>query len=170
VNAMNERTIQDNMAFKTMPRPARIPKRVQRPRVPSKFEIWAWSPVISFQVGLTMSYLAMIYFGVSAFIAEVPTFRVTAPDGWTIWWASALVIGGVLASIGSVSRFKWFERAELVGSILITLTIGSYASIMLFLAYALGDIDRAAGGAGYIALLMGPLVRMLWLASQSLRK
>lgn len=163
---MSPNADRDRLVFRTMPKPPRVPRR----RMPSRFEIWAWSPVLSFQIGLTAGYLAMIYFGVSAFIAEVPTFRETAPDGWSIYWAAALIFGGVFASFGSVSRARWFERLELVGATLITLTVGSYASVMLFLAYVTGDVGRASGGAGFIALTVPVLVRMLWLASQSLRK
>lgn len=166
---MNANTISDNLAFDSMPKPPRVPKR-KRGRGLSKFEIWAWSPVVSFQVGLTAGYLAMIYFGVSAFIAQIPAFRHTAPDGWSVYWAAALTIGSILASIGSVSRLKWFEMTELIGSILVTLTVGSYAAVLLFLAYAGQEADRAAGGAGFVVLTVPVLVRMLWLASQSLRK
>lgn len=166
---MNQKTIADIKAFKTMPKPPRVRQRIKR-RMPTRFEVWAWSPVISFQVGLTATYVAMIYFGVSAFIAEVPAFRDTAPDGWSIYWATALVIGSIFASFGSISRMKWFERAELFGATLISLTVGSYAAVTLFLAYIVGDADRATSGAGFVVLAIPTLVRMMWLASQSLRK
>ena len=166
---MNLKTVNDNLAFQTMPKPPRVPKR-SIGRGLSKFEIWAWSPVISFQVGLTAGYLAMIYFGVSAWLAQIPAFRHTAPNGWSIWWAIALTFGAILASIGSVSRQRWFEVAELVGSALITLTVGSYAAVLLFLAYAGHIVGQAAAGAGFVVLTVPVLVRMLWLASQSLRK
>jgi hypothetical protein len=166
---LNQRTINDMKAFKTMPKPPRVKQHIKH-RVPTKFEIWAWSPVLSFQVGLTASYIALIYFGVSAFLAEVPAFRETAPDGWSIYWATALVIGSIFAAFGSISRMKWFQRAELLGATLISLTVGSYAAVTLFIAYVLGDEDRASGGAGFVALAVPTLVRMMWLASQSLRK
>lgn len=166
---MSDRTVSDNLAFDVMSKPPRVPKRGFR-RGPSKFEIWAWSPVVSFQVGLTAGYLAMIYFGVSAFIAKIPAFLHTAPDGWSLYWAVALTIGGIFASIGSVSRLKWFEVAELLGSSLITLTVGSYAAVLLFLAYSGHQASQAAAGAGFVVLTVPVLVRMLWLASQSLRK
>jgi len=166
---VSNKTISDNLAFDVMPKPPRVPKRTIG-RGPSKFELWAWSPVISFQVGLTAGYLAMIYFGISAIIAQIPEFRHTAPDGWSIWWAIALVIGGALASVGSVSRWRWFSLAELVGSTLITLTVGSYAAVLLFLAYVGHEVGQAAAGAGFVVLTVPVLVRMLWLASQSLRK
>lgn len=165
---MSDKTVSDSLAFRTMPKPPRIPRRTQRKL--SKFEVWAWSPVISFQIGLTAAYLAMIYFGLSAAFAQVPAFRHTAPDGWTIYWAIALVLGGMLAALGSISRVKVFEVLELLGSLLITLTVGSYAAVVLFLAYGYGDVDRASSGAGFVALVVPILVRMLWLASQSLRK
>lgn len=166
---MNQRTISDAQAFKTMPKPPRVPSRATGRQL-TRFEVWAWSPVISFQIGLTAGYLAMIYLGVTAFIAHIPAFAITAPDGWTSFWAIALVLGGILGSVGSVSRHKVFETLELIGSLLITLTVGSYAAVLLFLAYVLGETGRAAVGAGFVVLTVPVLVRMLWLASQSLRK
>jgi hypothetical protein len=112
----------------------------------------------------------MIYFGVSALIASVPSFVIAAPDGWTIFWAIALTLGGAIGALGSVARLKIFERLELIGASLVTLTVGSYALILLFLAYFLGDAGRASSGAGMVALTAPILVRTLWLASQTLRK
>lgn len=152
--------------FPTIRRPRRKSTRVRKL---TRFELWAWSPVISFQIGLTASYLAMIYFGLSAAIASVPAFTKAAPDGWSLFWAGALVVGGVLGSIGSISRMKVFERLELVGAFLVSLTVGSYALLVLFLAYVLADAGRASGGAGFIALVVPVVVRTLWLASQTRR-
>lgn len=125
---------------------------------------------MSFQLGLTTKYIAMIYFGLSAAIASVPAFQDAAPKGYAIVWAVALVVGGVLGAFGSVSRAKWFERIELIGATLVTLTVGSYAATLLALAYGEGDAGRAAAGAGFIALTMPSLIRTMWLFSQSLRK
>lgn len=161
-------TEMDNFSFDTMPKPAKIQPRPRR--MPSRFELWAWSPVVSFQIGLTASYLGMIYFGVSAYLANPPVFDLTAPDGWATAWSIALMLGGALGAIGSINRKLWFERLELLGSSLGSLTIGSYACILLFLAYAQDDASRAAVGAGMVALMAPILVRAFWLASQTLRK
>jgi len=149
-----------------MPRPPRT-KAQNRP---TRFQLWAWSQVLQFQVGLTATYVAAIYFGVSALIATAPAFIETAPEGYAFLWAIALIIGAVTGSIGSISRRKLFERLELIGSSLVSLTIGSYASVLLFIAYGLGDTTRISGGAGFVALSIPFIVRTLWLASQALRK
>lgn len=153
--------------FYTMPKPPALRKQ---PRALTRFEKWAWSPITAYRIGLTISYIGAIYFGVSAFIAGIPAFEQTAPQGWTVWWASLVSLGGATAAIGSVSDSKWFRRVELVGSWTLFLTLAVYATVLLFLAYGQGDAARAAVGAGFVALGVTPGVRMLWLMSQLGRK
>ena len=86
--------------YDTVQRPPSLRKM---PRKPSALERWAWSPITAFRIGLTLTYLGAVYFGVSAFIAGVPAFVIAAPDGWTPLWAAALVICSILAAIGSHS-------------------------------------------------------------------
>lgn len=140
--------------------------RRRDPRTPTRFERWAWSPILAFRIGLTVGYLATVYFGVSAFIAGIPAFVITAPEGWTPIWATVLVIGGGVGAIGSVSDHKPWSRIELAGSWALFLTLGSYATVLLFLAYGNGDASRAAVGAGFVALGVQPAIRMVWLMSQ----
>lgn len=158
----------DKKAFQTMPKPPRIPKREQRQL--SRFEIWAWSPITSFQVGLTAGYIALIYFGISSLIASPPSFQDTSPEGYAWFWALGLFFGAIIASLGSVSRNKYFEWAETVGASILSLTVGSYALLVLVIAYGLGDTGRIAGGAGFTALAVPILIRTMWLFSQLLRK
>lgn len=139
-------------------------------RRPTRFEQWAWSPIAAYRLGLTLSYSAMVYFGVQAFIAGVPAFTIAAPQGWTPIWASVLVLGGITAAIGSASDSKLFERIETAGAWALFLTLATYAVTLLVLAYGTGDNSRAAVGAGFIALGVMPLVRLLWLMSQFGRK
>lgn len=153
--------------FDTMPRPAPMRKH---PRNLTRFELWAWSPITAYRIGLTASYLAAIYFGVSAFIAGIPAFELTAPPGWTPIWSALVVLGAALAAIGSVSDMKVFSRLELAGSWTLFLTLAVYATVLLFLAYAHGDAGRAAVGAGFVVVGVPPGVRMLWLMSQLRRK
>lgn len=153
--------------------PTRVrPSHTATPKVRqlSRFEIWSWSPIISFQIGLTAGYIALIYFGVSALISTPPSIDVTTPDWYGGYWALALTIGAIAASFGSVSRSKWFQRIETAASAVLTLTVGSYAAIVLFIAYGLGDPDKIAAGAGFTALAIPIAVRSMWLFSQLLRK
>lgn len=160
----------DAVAFQTMPKPPRIAPR-KRARQLSRFEIWAWSPVISFQVGLTAGYFALIYFGVAAMFASPPSITMTTPDGYEGFWAAALAGGAALSALGSVAqRSKVFQRIETVGASLLSLTVGSYASIMTWLAYADGEYDRIAASAGFVALTIPIIIRTMWLYSQLLRK
>lgn len=153
--------------FDTMPRPSRLR---QQPRKLSRFEVWAWSPITAYRIGLTLAYVAAIYFGVSAFIAGIPAFELTAPRGWTPIWAALVVLGAGTAAIGSVSDAKTFRRVELAGAWTLFLTLAVYATVLLFLAYGQGDAGRAAVGAGFVAVGVPPGVRMLWLMSQLGRK
>lgn len=148
--------------------PGRIRRKVER--VPSRFERWAWSPIIAFRIGLTAGYITTVYFGISAFFAGIPAFEFTAPEGWTPIWAAILILGGIVASFGSVADGPRFRRAELGGAVALFLTLGVYSAVLLILAYGVGDISRAAVGAGFVALAVPPGVRMLWLMSQLGRK
>lgn len=154
--------------FPTKARPPHLP--VPPRRKPTRFELWAWSPVISFQIGLTAGYAALVNFGITGLIASPPSLDLTTPGWYGGYWASALIVGAVLAAIGSIGRKKWWSRIETVGATLLTLTIGSYALIVQFVAYGLGDADKIAAGAGYTALAIPIIIRCMWLYSQLLRK
>lgn len=162
----------DPLLEETAPRPRGRERLnlLRQPRTPTRFERWAWSPIIAYRIGLTAGYLATIYFGVSAFIAGVPAFQIAAPGGWTPIWSSILVLGGAVAAFGSIADGHVFRRVELVGSWALFLTLGGYAAVLLVLAYGAGDVNRAAVGAGFVALGIQPGVRMLWLMSQLGRK
>ena len=156
-------TDQDNQAFDTMERPPAVAIRPRRQM--TRFEIWAWSPVVSFQIGLTASDLGMVYFGVSSAIHQPSGFDNSAPEMWAGLWSLALILGGIVGGLGSVHRSKLFSRIELVGSSLVSLTVGSYAILVLYMTYILDDTSRGSMGAGLVALVVPVLVRTLWLLS-----
>lgn len=168
-DVMTTRTDIDNSVFNTMPRPPRIDTRKKTRRL-SRFEIWAWSPVISFQVGLTASYAALSYFGITSVIATPPSINATTPEEYGGFWAIALIVGAISAAVGSITRRKWFRRVETMGATLLSLTVGSYAAILTWLALGVGDSDKLAGSAGFTALAIPVIIRMMWLYSQLLRK
>lgn len=160
----------DSAVFKTMPKPPRVPAR-KPVRQLTRFELWAWSSIVSFQVGLTAGYLTLIYFGVASLFASPPSITMTTPDWYEWYWAAALTLGAALASFGSVAqKSRLFQRIETIGSSLLSLTVVSYASIMSWLAYAAGEADRIAGSAGFVALATPIVIRTMWLYSQLLRK
>jgi hypothetical protein len=156
--------------YDTVPRPPRPKRLPHTPRQVSRFERWAWSPITAFRIGLTLGYIGAVYFGISAFIAGVPAFVITAPYGWTPVWAALLVLGGVVAVFGSLSDSRRFRNVELAGAWALFLTLGVYSAVLLALAYGTADANRAAVGAGFVALGIQPGVRMLWLMSQLGRK
>lgn len=143
---------------------------IKEPRRPTRFERWAWSPISAYRLGLTLGYIAMVYFGVQSFIAGVPAFVIAAPEGWTPIWACALTLAGIGAAIGSAGSSKGLETIELAGACILFLTLGTYAATLLWIAYGIGDQSRAAVGSGFVALGVQPFVRMLWLMAQLGRK
>lgn len=161
----------EDAAFPTRPRPL-VGTRAGSAlvRKPSRFEIWAWSHVLSFQVGLTASYVALINFGIAGTIASPPSIDLTTPSWYPGYWAVALIVGAVLAAFGSISRKRVFERIETVGASILTIAVGSYAAILTWVAYGAGDPDKIAGAAGFTALAVPIIIRCMWLFSQFLRK
>ena len=135
------------------------------------FKRWARGQVAAYRIGLVVGYLAMIYFGMSAFVAGVPTFEITTPRGWVPIWSMIVVVGGLVAAIGAIKagtepvtrEVRVFNRIELGGAIALFLTLGTYAVYLLVLGYLFSSADRAATGAGFMALGVHPAVRMVWL-------
>lgn len=151
--------------------------RAQRRR--SRVERWALSPISGYRVGLTGTYALTIYFGISGLVAGIPAFDLTAPSGFVTPWAIMVIIGALAAAVGSIhsespvaasglTRLQRVSRnVELIGTWLLFVTISSYAGVVLLLAYFIDpNGDRAAGGAGLIALGSVPFWRMVWLMAQ----
>lgn len=163
----------DKLLEETLPRPIPLtpPKRMPRKPIRLSLREWAGSQVAAYRVGLLLGYLAMIYFGISAFLADVPTFESTTPEGWTPIWSVAVVLGGLVAAFGSLRagaepitpKVRRFNRIELTGAITLFLTLGTYAALLLILGYVFGDPGRATVGAGFVALGVHPTIRMFWL-------
>lgn len=155
----------------TRPRSVNPPTPARRKPVSLAFKEWASSQVAAYRVGLVLGYLAMMYFGGQAFYAGIPTFTFTTPYGWTPIWAGAVVIGGFVGGIGAIRAgeepvrrlTKVFNGIELSGAILLFLTLGTYAAILLVIGYGYGDPGRQSIGSGFVALGVPPFIRMIWL-------
>jgi len=82
-----------------------------------------------------------------------------------------VILGGLVAAIGAVRAgddpvrrdVRVFNWIELIGSILLFLTIGGYATVLLILGYGFGDDGQVAIGSGFVALGIHPAIRMVWL-------
>lgn len=155
------------------------PRRSWRERRPSRVERWAKYPIVAYRAALTGTYALTIYFGVAGFAAGVPAINETAPRGFVWAWASIVIIGSVIATVGSLQSErapgadglpgrlqKVFRNIELVGSWLLFIALGSYAAVLTILAYGAGDIDRIAAAAGFTVLGATPFGRMVWLMAQ----
>jgi len=131
----------------------------------SKWAIWAWSPVIVLRVALVGVYISYIYASVIAFIAGVPVFRLTAPEGYTAVWAVFLGVSATLSAIGSISD-RW-QQLEKWSSLGLASMMGAYVGGLNGVGFVEGDLDRQFIGAiAFIAFIL-PAVRFVYLAAQS---
>lgn len=171
-NAARSRNI-DELLGQTVPRRPSVPPPTKVSARPffSIMKEWASQQVAAYRVGLVLGYLSMMYFGTSAYIAGIPTFDFTTPEGWTPIWSSVVVLGGLVGGIGSLKagsepetkEIKVFNGIELAGAIMLFVTLGTYAALLLVIGYGYGDPGRASIGAGFVALGIPATVRMLWL-------
>lgn len=131
----------------------------------SRWAIWAWSPVIVLRIALVGVYLGFVYASVIAFIAGVPVFRLTAPEGYTSAWALLLGTAAVLSAIGSVSD-RW-QQLEKWASLVLSAMMLAYVGGLNGVGFVEGDLDRQFVGAiAFIAFIL-PAVRFVYLAAQS---
>jgi len=175
----------DALLNETLPRPhltghARAPRRVVRALSARKvghrpkWRVWLTTQIAAYRLGLVLGYLALIWFAATAIIAGIPVFRITAPESWTPLWAGALAVGGFIAAIGSLRAgedralriTRVFNNIELIGAILVTITLMAYAGSLLWVAFVEGSISRQSVGSGFTALLVPNLVRMVYLLVQ----
>ncbi len=134
----------------------------------SRLAIWAWSPVIVLRVALVITYVCYIYASVIAFIAGIPIFLLTAPEGYTSVWAVLLGVSAIVAAIGSTTdRWQSLERWASLG---LSALLLAYIGGLNLVGFVEGDLDRQFIGA--IALIAGilPITRFVYLAAQSGKK
>ena len=134
----------------------------------SRIAQWAWSPVIVLRVALMAAYLISVYASVWAFIAGVPVFTMTTPEGYTSIWAVLLGGSAVLSAIGSITdRWQVLEKwASLILSALWLTYVGGLTGV----GFAEGDPDRQFIAAASLTLLVLPVARFVYLAAQSGKK
>lgn len=131
----------------------------------SRWAVWAWSPVIVLRIALVGVYLGFVYASVIAFIAGVPVFRLTAPDGYTSVWAILLGTSAVLSAVGSISD-RW-QQLEKWASLVLSAMMLAYVGGLNGVGFVEGDLDRQFVGAiAFIAFIL-PAVRFVYLAAQS---
>lgn len=131
----------------------------------SRWAIWAWSPVIVLRVALVGVYLGYVYASLIAFIAGVPIFQVTTPEGYTAIWAVLLGVSAVLAAIGSLTD-RW-QQLEKWASLGLSSMMFAYVGGMNGVAFFLADLSRQFVGAiAFIAFIL-PVVRFVYLAAQT---
>lgn len=143
--------------------------RVRGDRRRSWLERWLFSEIPAYRLSLLVGYAFAMYYGISALIAGIPAFDLTAPDGWTPIWAWVIVVAGPIGLAGAVHDSPGFQRVELLGVTVLTGGLTVYALSVLFLAYGEHDEQRVTAGATLAALAAIHLVRMLWLIVQVVR-
>lgn len=131
----------------------------------SRLAVWAWGPVVVLRIALVAVYLGYVYASVIAFLAGVPVFRLTAPEGYTSVWAVILGTSAVLSAIGSVTD-RW-QQLEKWASLVLSAMMLAYVGGLNGVGFVEGDLDRQFVGAiAFIAFIL-PAVRFVYLAAQS---
>lgn len=131
----------------------------------SRFEIWAWSPVIVLRVALVIVYLGYIYCAVIAFIAGIPVFTLVAWEGYTSIWAALLAPSAVVSAIGALTE-RW-ERVEKFASLALSALLLGYVGGLNLVGWVEGDLNRQfGGGIAFIAMVL-PATRFAYLAAQT---
>ena len=131
----------------------------------SRLAVWAWGPVVVLRVALVAVYLGYVYASVIAFLAGVPVFRLTAPDGYTAIWAVLLGLAAILSAIGSITD-RW-QQLEKWASLGLASMMLAYVGGLNGVGFVEGDLDRQFVGAiAFIAFIL-PAVRFVYLAAQS---
>lgn len=137
-------------------------------RHPTRFELWAWAPVIVLRIALVATYLLGVALAVMAFIAGVPVFDLTAPHGYAAPWAVMLGISAILAAIGGLH--DGWAKLELWAALgFFALALG-YVVPIYVIAFTTGDLNRQTVAVAVTFMLILPASRFGWLAAQSGRK
>lgn len=131
----------------------------------SRFEIWAWSPVIVLRVALVITYMLYVYSSVIAFMAGIPVFSLVAWEGYTPIWAVVLGASAVASAVGAISD-DW-QRIEKWSSLVLTSMLIGYVGGLNLVGFLEGDLTRQFVGVIALIALVLPATRFAWLAAQS---
>jgi hypothetical protein len=137
-------------------------------RIPTKFEVWAWSPVIVLRIALVVTYLLYINFAVRSMIAGIPVFTLTAPAGYTLIWGALLAIAATTSAVGAIDD-RW-NGVERWASLALSSLMFAYVGAMNLVAFVSGDVNRQAVGAAVAIGLVLPVCRFVYLAAQAGKK
>jgi len=140
------------------------PERVKR-RAATRFEMWAWSPVIVLRASLVITYLLYVYGAVIAFIAGIPIFSLLTPIGYTSVWAALSLPAALVAAIGSLTE-NW-EKVEKWAALALTGLQSAYVLGVNAVGFAGGDLDRQYVGVISLIAIVLPAARFVYLAAQS---
>jgi hypothetical protein len=136
-----------------------------RERTPTRFEVWAWSPIIVLRVALVITYLLYIYFGIISIIAGIPVFTLTALPGYATIWGALLSVAAVVSAVAAIDD-RW-ERIERWSSLALSSLYLAYVGAVNIVAFVSGDVNRQAVGAALTIGLVLPACRFVYLAAQA---
>lgn len=131
----------------------------------NRFAIWAWSPIIVLRVSLVSTYCFYVLAGLIGVRAGIPIFTLTAPQGYTLIWASILGIAALVAAIGSLSD-RW-HTAEKWAAMFLSAMLLTYVGALFTVGFVENDLGRQ-----FIAVISAigallPVTRFVYLAAQS---
>lgn len=150
--------------FPSIPRPGGFHFRRNRPL--SRFEVWAWSPIIVLRIALVIIYVLYGYASIVAFIAGIPLFdNVVDVTNFTSIWALLMGPAAVVAAIASTTH-RW-ETMEKWAALVLTALQSGYVIGMNTAGFILGDLDRQYVAAVALIAIVLPATRFVYLAAQS---
>lgn len=134
----------------------------------SRLAMWVWSPVIVLRVALVVTYVLYVYASIIAFIAGIPVFKLTTPEGYTSVWAVLLGSSAIVAAIGSTTD-RW-QALECWASLALSALLLTYIVWLNLVGFIEGDLDRQFIGAAALIAGILPITRFVYLAAQSGKK
>lgn len=131
----------------------------------SSFARWAWGPAIVLRVSLVLTYALYVYGAIIAFLAGVPIFDLTTPQGWTSVWAVLLAVSAAFCMVGSV-KDEW-QAVEKWAALGLSSAVVAYIIPLNLVGYVEGDLNRQF--VGVVATIAGvlPVGRFVYLVAQT---
>lgn len=117
----------------------------------------AWEPIAVPRWAITLKYIGFTIAGVIAFVEGVETISLATPEGYEPIWAGFVVLGALVAAVGSL-RPKW-GCVEAIGASVIV----SFLIVLDALVFARG---AAAVGTLLIIVTILPGVRAAFLIAR----
>jgi hypothetical protein len=122
---------------------------------------WDRNPIIVPRWLLTVKYLGFVILGILTLIGGIPSLQLFTFDGYTTFWAIAVITVGVGAAVGTF-RGSW-EGYEKWAVVILTGLLMTWSVAAIIRSVFEGDIERLAGSWAVFMLSMLPAARAIGL-------